>query len=150
MVENLKKVDPKNVYILIAPKDEKDFSTPQRWAWDQFRFPRQARQHKVDILHQPCFYAPLFYRGKIVITGYFDETEGRDKLLIFLAGADNEATRFLCREIKNHFSAVIGLSTETFVLIRSGDIPRTSSGKIQRYKLVERFRLGSFSNIICL
>ena len=88
--------------------------------------------------------------GKIVITGYFDETEGRDKLLIFLAGADNEATRFLCREIKNHFSAVIGLSTETFVLIRSGDIPRTSSGKIQRYKLVERFRLGSFSNIICL
>ncbi|MCX6305104.1 MAG: AMP-binding protein [Bacteroidetes bacterium] len=88
--------------------------------------------------------------GKIVIAGYFDDVEGRDKLLIFLVGADNEATRDLCREIRNHFSAVIGLSTETFILVRSGDIPRTSSGKIQRYKMVDRYRNGGFSNIICL
>ncbi len=86
--------------------------------------------------------------GKIVIAGYFDEPEGRDKLLIFLIGADNETTRDLCREIRNHFSTVIGLSTETFIPIRSGDIPRTSSGKIQRYKLVERYRRGDFLNVI--
>lgn len=60
LVENLKKVDPENEYILIAPENEKDFSTPQRLIWDQYRFPRKARQNKVDILHQPCFSAPIF------------------------------------------------------------------------------------------
>ena len=83
--------------------------------------------------------------GKIVIAGYFDESEGRDALLIFLVGADNETTRQLCVEIKNHFAAVIGLNAETFIPVRSGDIPRTSSGKIQRYKLVERYRKGEFA-----
>lgn len=86
--------------------------------------------------------------GKIVMAGYFEESEGKDKLLVFLVGSDNDATRQLCRELKNHFSRVIGLNTETFILVRSADIPRTSSGKVQRYKLVERYRKGDFSTII--
>ncbi|MDP1621983.1 MAG: AMP-binding protein [Bacteroidales bacterium] len=88
--------------------------------------------------------------GKIVITGYFDESEGRDKLLVFLVGTDNNATRELCLQIRNHFSSLIGLNTETFIPVRSGDIPRTSSGKIQRYKMVERYLKGEFTNIIHL
>ncbi len=68
LVESLKKVDSENDYILIAPDSERDLSTPQRLVWDQWTFPRQAAKAKVDILHQPCFSAPLFYRGKIVIT----------------------------------------------------------------------------------
>lgn len=68
LIDNLKKIDPKNEYILLRPETEKDFSTPQRFIWDQFKVPKLARQARVDILHQPCFSAPLFYRGKIVIT----------------------------------------------------------------------------------
>lgn len=68
LVENLKAVDSDNEYVLIAPKVEKDFSTIQRFIWDQFTFPSLAKQAKVDILHQPCFSAPLLYSGKIVIT----------------------------------------------------------------------------------
>jgi len=68
LVENLKKVDPENEYILIAPQTEKDFSTSQRFIWDQFSFPKLAAKAKVDILHQPCFSAPLLYRGKVVLT----------------------------------------------------------------------------------
>lgn len=68
LTENLKKVDTQNNYALLAPKTEKDFSTPQRFIWDQFTFPSSARKAQVDILHQPCFSAPLFYRGKIIIT----------------------------------------------------------------------------------
>lgn len=85
--------------------------------------------------------------GKMVIAGYFDESDGRDKLLIFLTGSDNQATRDLCSEMKNHFSSVIGLNVDVFIAIRSGDIPRTSSGKIQRYKLVDRYLKGDFSVI---
>ena len=68
LIDNLNKIDPKNEYILLAPPTEKDFSTPQRFIWDQFKVPYQARKVKADILHQPCFSAPIFYGGKIVIT----------------------------------------------------------------------------------
>ncbi|MBM2821195.1 MAG: group 1 glycosyl transferase [Candidatus Berkelbacteria bacterium] len=68
LVEALEKVDSKDEYVKIFPKTEKDFSTPQRLFWDQVTFPRRAGKAKVDLLHQPCFSAPLFYRGKIVVT----------------------------------------------------------------------------------
>jgi len=68
LVENLKKVDPNDDYVLISPDSTRDFSAPQRWWWDQFSFPKAARKAKVEILHQPCFSAPIFYRGKLIIT----------------------------------------------------------------------------------
>ena len=68
LTENLKKIDPENEYVLISPESQKDFSTPQRFIWDQFRYPKIAKRQKVDILHQPCFSAPITYKGKIVVT----------------------------------------------------------------------------------
>ena len=73
LVEALSKVDPQDEYILVYPKTvasrhEKDFSTPGRFLWDQFTFPRRARKEKVDLLHQPCFSAPLLYPGKVIVT----------------------------------------------------------------------------------
>ncbi|MEI6040025.1 MAG: glycosyltransferase family 1 protein [Candidatus Berkelbacteria bacterium] len=68
LVENLKKVDSINEYFLISPEDQKDFTTPQRFVWDQCSFPSKASKLNVDILHQPCFSAPLFYSGKIILT----------------------------------------------------------------------------------
>ena len=68
LVEALAQVDPGDEYFLIAPRSEKDFSAPKRFWWDQVVFPRRANKSKVDILHQPCFSAPLLYKGKIVVT----------------------------------------------------------------------------------
>jgi len=68
LVKSLKKIDHQNQYYFICPKEKRDLSTPKRFWWDQFIFPSQCRSAKVDILHQPCFSVPLFYRGKKVIT----------------------------------------------------------------------------------
>jgi glycosyltransferase involved in cell wall biosynthesis len=68
LVKNLEKIDKKNSYLFIKPESEQDFSTPMRWVWDQIIFPRLARKQRVDILHQPCFSTPIFYRGKVVVT----------------------------------------------------------------------------------
>lgn len=68
LVENLEKNDSQNEYFLATPKETHDLSTPQRFIWDQFAFPKRAKKVKVDILHQPCFSAPLFYRGKVIVT----------------------------------------------------------------------------------
>ena len=43
LVEHLQKIDLINEYALIAPETDKDFTTPQRFIWDQFSFPKKAR-----------------------------------------------------------------------------------------------------------
>lgn len=88
--------------------------------------------------------------GKVVIGGYFDEEEGRDKMVLFLVGSDNESTRAIFRKLKGHFLTSLGLTIDTFVPIRSNEIPHTSSGKIQRYKMISKFLTSGFSSIIKL
>lgn len=68
LVAHLKKYNHKNFYKLYKPEYQSDFNTPQRFKWDQFSFPNMAKQDRVDILHQPCFSAPVFYSGKVVVT----------------------------------------------------------------------------------
>lgn len=68
LVVNLKKVDKENKYLLFRPEEEKDLSMPGRFMWDQFSFPSQAARLDVDIIHQPCFSAPVFSKGKVVVT----------------------------------------------------------------------------------
>lgn len=68
LIQHLEKIDTENEYIFLQPDREQDFSTPQRWVWDQITIPRLARKAKVDIFHQPCFSTPIFYSGKVVVT----------------------------------------------------------------------------------
>jgi len=86
--------------------------------------------------------------GKIVMAGYFDEAEGRDKVITFLVGPDSEGTRSLFQEIRQHFLNTLGLALDLLIPIRSGDIPRTSSGKLQRYKMVSRFLKDEFPAVV--
>ncbi len=69
LVEALKKRTDKDLELeLISPNYDRDFSTPQRFYWDQFTYPKIARAKKVDILHQPCFSAPLSFNKPVVVT----------------------------------------------------------------------------------
>ncbi|MCL5795664.1 MAG: glycosyltransferase family 4 protein [Patescibacteria group bacterium] len=68
LVSQLEKIDRKNQYVLIKPASETDLSAPKRFYWDQFQVPKRAQDEKVDVLHQPCFSVPIFYRGKVVVT----------------------------------------------------------------------------------
>ncbi|HTX88473.1 MAG TPA: hypothetical protein VMC08_05750 [Bacteroidales bacterium] len=52
------------------------------------------------------------------------------------------------RKIRDLFLQTIGRLIDTFVPVRSGDIPRTSSGKIRRYKLADRFLNHDFTSIV--
>lgn len=72
LVKTLQKIDHKNKYFLFkpSPKIQKDLSTPGRWFWDQIRLPKLARKQGVDILHQPCFSVPFFYKGKVIVTAH--------------------------------------------------------------------------------
>jgi len=68
LVANLKKTTSDFEFVEIKPDFDKDFSTAQRFIWDQFTFPAQARREQADLLHQPCFSAPFFFDRAIVVT----------------------------------------------------------------------------------
>ncbi len=86
--------------------------------------------------------------GKIVITGVFDEKKGQDILIVFITGSINNNTIELCIKIRNLFRETMGITIDTFIPVRSNQIPKTSSGKIQRYKLVSRYLKGEFDETI--
>ena len=68
LVKYLRSIDKENKYFEFAPEKSHDLSAPQRFMWDQFGFPKMAKTRNVDILHQPCYSAPLWYKGKVVLT----------------------------------------------------------------------------------
>ncbi|OQA52450.1 MAG: Mannosylfructose-phosphate synthase [candidate division WS2 bacterium ADurb.Bin280] len=68
LVENLKENGAQNEFVLISPDTSKDFSTPERFIWDQYKFPRLAKNHGAQIIHQPCFSAPMMFSGEVVVT----------------------------------------------------------------------------------
>jgi len=88
--------------------------------------------------------------GKIVISGYFDQARGMDRILVFMVGSYNEATHLQYQRIRHDFQHQLGLKLDTFIPVRSAEVPRTSSGKLQRYRLVERFIRGGFAKVVSI
>jgi len=68
LLQALKKIAPENEYIEFHSKNRQDLSTPKRFLWDQVGLLRAAKKAKLGLLHKPCFSAPIFYKGKLVLT----------------------------------------------------------------------------------
>lgn len=84
--------------------------------------------------------------GKIIIGGIFDQKKGKDQIILFLVGSANTVTRDMFLNLKGFFRDNYGISIDVFVPVRSNQVPKTSSGKIQRYKLLEDYRNGVFDD----
>jgi len=69
LVRELQKVGTEDEFILLKPHRHEDFSTPQRFIWDQVSLPVAAYRAHAQLFHQPCFSAPFaFFKGPIVVT----------------------------------------------------------------------------------
>jgi surfactin family lipopeptide synthetase A len=86
--------------------------------------------------------------GKLIISGVFDERKGRDIILLFLSGSLNPETLETFQKLKTFYRTTYGITIDKCVPIRSNQIPRTSSGKIQRYRLVAAYQNGEFDEVI--
>ncbi|MBU2651519.1 MAG: AMP-binding protein [Bacteroidetes bacterium] len=86
--------------------------------------------------------------GKIVIGGTFDEKKGQDQIIVFLVGTANSNTARIFIRLKQLMQETLALTLNVFVPVKSNEIPKTSSGKIQRYKLIERYLKGEFDEAI--
>lgn len=76
--------------------------------------------------------------GKVVVCSWHDEKEGRERIALF------SALRIHKDNIKNFYANILNKINETFgidieYVVLSKNIPKTTSGKVQRFMLVKSF-----------
>ncbi len=86
--------------------------------------------------------------GKVIVCGLFDRKKGKDLVILFLVGSPNQALCNQFLDLKKFFRDTYGISIDVFVPIRSNQVPKTSSGKIQRYKLIDDYENGVFDEAV--
>ncbi len=85
--------------------------------------------------------------GKVAAYRQTDIASRADELLIFVLykGAAEQFVPML-KNIRKHLNEAIGIDAKQIIPIK--DLPKTTSGKIQRYLLVENFQTGQYSDVL--
>ena len=97
-------------------------------------FVRGQNLYAHDLENLAAKYSDISY-GKVIMGGWFDPKKGQDQIILFLVGSPNQATCDTFLGLRNFFRDTYGITIDVFVPVRSNQVPKTSSGKIQRYKL---------------
>lgn len=85
--------------------------------------------------------------GKIVACGSYNEELQKEEVLIFVLHKKDIANFLpVIKKIKTYLYFSLGVVVDYIIPVRN--IPKTTSGKVQRYKLVQEYKEGSFGNII--
>lgn len=82
--------------------------------------------------------------GKICFGGVTSHERGNDMVVAFLAGVSDQKASGVFEQLRGLLRSNLGITVDELVLIRSNEIPKTSSGKIQRYRLMQRYINGEF------
>lgn len=86
-------------------------------------------------------------RGEAAACGVFNEGLRRDEIHLFvLFKKKTEDFVPVAQEVKRRISRQIGLTVQDVLPVKQ--IPKTTSGKIQRYKLAEDYRSGRYDDLI--
>jgi len=84
--------------------------------------------------------------NRIAVVGYFNhESQENETIAFVLHRGDLSRFMSLANDLKAIISSQVGLDLNKVLPTR--DIPRTTSGKLQRYKLIERYSSGHFTKV---
>ena len=100
-----------------------------------------------DLEELACTLEDIKY-GKICLGGTTDRKTGEEKVIAFVAGLTEEKAPETFRELRFLLRSNLGVAIDLLVLVKSNEMPKTSSGKLQRYKLMQRFLTGDFDDRI--
>lgn len=98
-----------------------------------------------DLEAMACSLEEIGY-GKICFGGVTSRERGNDKVVAFLAGVSDQRAPELYSRLKGLLRSNLGITVDELVLIKSNEIPKTSSGKIQRFRLMQRYINGEFND----
>jgi acyl-CoA synthetase (AMP-forming)/AMP-acid ligase II len=97
-----------------------------------------------DLESLACTMEEISY-GKVAIGGITDPKSGKDKIIIFAAGIPESKAEETLQTLRALFRKTLGIPVDEMVILRSNEFPKTSSGKIQRYKILQRYQQGDFA-----
>ena len=98
-----------------------------------------------DLEHIACSIDEIKY-GKICFCGTTGRETGQDKVIVFAAGLQEDKAAETFRVLRARLRSNVGITVDELVLIKSNEIPKTSSGKMQRFKLMQRYLKGEFDD----
>ncbi len=90
-----------------------------------------------------------FDAGRTAVFASPNPNDGSD--VICLAGVFKSTSMELekqCEETRLHIADAFGFQLDHIIPVRPKDIPKTSSGKIQRHQLKKRFETGEFNDVL--
>lgn len=99
-----------------------------------------------DLEIMACTIEEISY-GKVCFGGTTSKETGHDKVIAFLAGSPGEKATETFRQLRNLLRANLGITVDELIMVKSNEIPKTSSGKLQRYKLMQRYHAGEFDAV---
>ncbi|MCX6250124.1 MAG: AMP-binding protein [Bacteroidetes bacterium] len=91
-----------------------------------------------DLETMACTIDDINY-GKVCFGGTTARETGQDKVIAFVAGFQESKALETFRLLRGLLRSNLGMTIDELVLIKSNEIPKTSSGKLQRYKLMQRY-----------
>jgi len=99
-----------------------------------------------DLEVMACSLEEISY-GKVCFGGTTSRATGHDKVIAFLAGSPGEKAMEIFRQLRALLRSNLGITVDELVMVKSNEIPKTSSGKLQRYKLMQRYNAGEFDTV---
>lgn len=78
----------------------------------------------------------------------FQTPQPENKLILLIAGMGQEEAIKVFRKIRLHFIRKLDIRIDSYIHLPSILIPKTSSGKLQRYKITEMYMNGEFTEYI--
>ncbi|MGE5424455.1 MAG: AMP-binding protein [Syntrophothermus sp.] len=100
-----------------------------------------------DLESMACSISDISY-GKVCFGGTTNKQTGHDKVIAFVAGIPDSKANEIFTGLRNLLRNNLGITLDEMVIIKSNEIPKTSSGKLQRYLLLQRYLNEDFNNII--
>ena len=91
--------------------------------------------------------AAALQAGKVAVTAVRDPANAEDLLLVFVQFRQQADAFVDCvRQVQSTLTEHTGLHAHAVIPVKS--IPRTTSGKLQRYRLAEAFEQGEYSDVL--
>ena len=98
-----------------------------------------------DLETMACSVEGITY-GKVCFAANTDRVTGYDRVIAFVAGVPDQKATAAFHQLRGLLRSNLGITVDELVTIKSNEIPKTSSGKLQRYKLMQRYLAGEFEN----
>jgi len=96
-----------------------------------------------DLEEMACTIDEVKY-GKVCFGGTTSRETGQDKVIAFIASLPKEKGLDTFRDLRAMLRSNLGITVDELVMIKSNEIPKTSSGKLQRFRLMQRYIHGEF------